>query len=125
MPIKRDLKTDALLKQVSKLMRGSAKGAKATALVHYADQYFAHMPPMDIHARDAETLAGIAKSHWKTAAQHKPGKPSVRAYKPDAKKDGWTANRTVVDIVTEDMPFLVDSVSSEMNRRGLTVHLVV
>jgi glutamate dehydrogenase len=125
MPIKRDLKTDALLKQVSKLMRGSAKGAKATALVHYADQYFAHMPPMDIHARDAETLAGIAKSHWKTAAQHKPGKPSVRAYKPDAKKDGWTASRTVVDIVTEDMPFLVDSVSSEMNRRGLTVHLVV
>ncbi|MEQ9681371.1 MAG: NAD-glutamate dehydrogenase, partial [Rhodospirillales bacterium] len=125
MPIKRDLKTDALLKQVSKLMRGGAKGAKATTLVHYADQYFAHMPPMDIHARDAATLAGIAKSHWKTAVQHKPGKPSVRAYTPDAKKDGWTSSHTVVDIVTEDMPFLVDSVSSEMNRRGLTVHLVV
>ena len=125
MPAKRDLKTDALLKQVSKLMRGSAKGAKATTLVHYAEQYFAHMPPMDIHARDPETLAGIARSHWKTAAQHKPGKPSVRVYRPDAKKDGWASNHTIVEIVTDDMPFLVDSVSSEMNRRGLTVHLVV
>jgi glutamate dehydrogenase len=125
MPVKRDLKTDALLKQVSKLMRAGAKGAKANALVHFAEQYFAHMPPMDIHARDAAVLAGIARSHWKTAAVHKPGKPSVRAYKPDEKKDGWTSGHTIIEIVTEDMPFLVDSISSEMNRRGLTVHLVV
>ena len=89
MPVKRDLKTDALLKQVSKLMRAGLKGGKATTMVHYADQYFAHMPPQDIHARDAETLAGIAKSHWQTAAVHRPGKPSVRAYRPDGKKDGW------------------------------------
>ncbi len=125
MPVKRDLKTDALLKQVSKLMRTGAKGAQAAALVRYADQYFAHMPPMDIHARDAATLAGLAKSHWKTAARRKPGTPAVRAYRPDAKKDGWSSSTTIVEIVTDDMPFLVDSISSEMNRRGLTVHLVV
>lgn len=125
MPVKRDLKTDALLKQVSKLMRAGAKGPKAATMVHFADQYFAHMPPQDIHARDAETLTGIAKSHWSTAAQRKPGKPAIRVYRPDAKKDGWSSARTIIEIVTEDMPFLVDSVSSEMNRRGLTVHLVV
>ena len=125
MPVKRDLKSDALLGQVSKLMRGGAKGAKAATLAHYADQYFAHMPPMDIHARDAETLAGIARSHWKTAAQRKPGKPAIRVYKPDPRKEGWTCDHTIIEIVTDDMPFLVDSVSSEMNRRGLTVHLVV
>ena len=126
MAVKRDLKTDALLKQVSKLMRAGAKGKNAAAtMAHYAELYFAHMPPQDVHVRDAETLAGIAKSHWKTAARRKPGTPSVRVYRPDAKRDGWSSGRTIVEIVTEDMPFLVDSISSEMNRRGLTVHLVV
>ena len=35
------------------------------------------------------------------------------------------SEHTIVEVVTDDMPFLVDSVTAELNRRDLTVHLVV
>src|SRR5690606_31555336 len=31
----------------------------------------------------------------------------------------------IVEVVNDDMPFLVDSVTAELNRRGYTVHLVI
>ena len=40
--------------------------------------------------------------------------------------DGWTAEGTrVVEVVTDDMPFLVDSVTAELSRHGRAIHLVV
>ena len=35
------------------------------------------------------------------------------------------AGHTVVEIVNDDMPFLVDSVTAELNRQNLTVHLII
>ena len=38
---------------------------------------------------------------------------------------GWQSTHTAVEIVTDDMPFLIDSVSMELNRRGCGVHLII
>ncbi|CAN0522273.1 unnamed protein product, partial [Laminaria digitata] len=54
-----------------------------------------------------------------------PGTTKIRAVNPDIKKDGWECGHTVVEIVNDDMPFLVDSVTAELNRRNLTVHLII
>ncbi len=40
-------------------------------------------------------------------------------------ENGWAARHTVLEIVNDDMPFLVDSVTMEINRQGLTLHLLV
>ena len=125
MAVKRDLKTEALLKQVRKLIGGGRKAAEAKALEAFAEQYFAHVPPMDLQARDAAMLAGLARGHWAMAAERPRGRPLVRLFNPSMKKDGWDSRHTILEIVTDDMPFLVDSVTAEVNRQGLTVHLVV
>lgn len=49
------------------------------------------------------------------------GKALVRAWTPDLPG----ANYSVVEIVTDDMPFLVDSVTSELTREGRAIQLVV
>ncbi|MFQ5765542.1 MAG: NAD-glutamate dehydrogenase domain-containing protein, partial [Rhodospirillales bacterium] len=49
----------------------------------------------------------------------------VRAFNPDPKKDGWHSDHTIIEIVNGDMPFLVDSVTAELNCQDLTVHLVI
>ncbi|MBT7488030.1 MAG: NAD-glutamate dehydrogenase, partial [Rhodospirillales bacterium] len=53
------------------------------------------------------------------------GKSLIRAYNPTLKADGWKTNHSVVEIVADDMPFLVDSITALLNSRNLTVHLVV
>src|SRR3546814_20334482 len=54
-----------------------------------------------------------------------PAAAKVRVHIPTLSEDGWKSPHTVVQVVNDDMPFLVDSVTAELNRRGHTVHLVI
>jgi glutamate dehydrogenase len=49
----------------------------------------------------------------------------VRVLSPTVEEHGWACGHSLVLIVNDDMPFLVDSVSLEIQRQGLTPHLVV
>ena len=46
----------------------------------------------------------------------RPGQAKVRVYNPQIEQHGWQSTHTVVEVVTDDMPFLVDSVSMALNR---------
>ncbi len=57
--------------------------------------------------------------------EFKSGAPKLRVYNPQSQKDGWESTHTVIEIVNDNMPFLVDSVTMELNRQGLTLHLII
>ena len=48
----------------------------------------------------------------------------VRVGNPSTETDGWESPHTVVEIATEDLPFIVDSVSTAIVRRGYDIHLL-
>ena len=50
---------------------------------------------------------------------------NVRVYNPSTEVDGWSNARTVIQIVTDDMPFLVDSVTGALVNAGIDIHLIV
>ena len=92
---------------------------------NFLGAYYANVPPQDILDSTATALFGLALGHWKHGQTRKRGKPSIRVFNPEPKKDGWQSHHTVIEIVNDDMPFLVDSVTAELNRHDLTVHLVI
>ena len=49
----------------------------------------------------------------------------MRVHTPTVASEGWDAPHTLIDIVNDDMPFLVDSVTMAIDRHDLGVHLVV
>jgi glutamate dehydrogenase len=49
----------------------------------------------------------------------------VRVFNPQFEIEGWQSTHTAVQIVTDDMPFLTDSISMELNRRGLGIHSII
>ena len=57
--------------------------------------------------------------------EFKSGAAKLRVYNPQIQKDGWESTHTVIEIVNDNMPFLVDSVTMEVNRQGLTLHLII
>ena len=87
--------------------------------------YFARVPYDDIKAREVSELAGEVLGFLAFAHKRNPGKSSVRVFNPETGKHGWASDHTVVEIVNDNMPFLVDSVAMSLNARGLNVHLVV
>src|SRR5438132_5349353 len=91
----------------------------------FAQLYYAEVDPEELAAREPRDLQGAAASHLAFGRGLVTGKAKLRAYNPLRSEHGWTSTHTVVEIVNDDMPFLVDSVAMEVNRQGLTLHLVI
>ena len=60
-----------------------------------------------------------------SASSATPATPKVRLFNPTVEANGWGLEHTVIEIVNDDMPFLVDSVSAEVNRLGRNIHLLL
>ena len=103
-----------------KLPKGQTKQVEA-----FLRQYYLWVSPGDLLKQDILDLSGAALAHWQLARQRSPGEAKVRVYNPQFEKHGWQSSHTIVEIVTDDMPFLVDSAAMALNRYGLTIHLTI
>ncbi|HZT03027.1 MAG TPA: hypothetical protein VFA39_12240, partial [Steroidobacteraceae bacterium] len=72
--------------------------------------YFRGVGEEDLAERAPATLAGAARSHLELGWRRAPGQSLVRIFNPDRERDGFESPHTLVQIVTDDKPFLVDSV---------------
>ncbi|GAA0605425.1 NAD-glutamate dehydrogenase [Sporichthya brevicatena] len=88
--------------------------------------YYRHVMASEISERPQADLDGAVRAHLALAANRPQGTVKVRVYTPTPETDGWSAaGRTVVEIVTDDMPFLVDSVTAALTQADRDIDLVV
>ncbi|MFC4058105.1 NAD-glutamate dehydrogenase [Planomonospora corallina] len=87
--------------------------------------YYRHVAPEDLLDRDPVNVYGPATAHRQLAERRPAGRALVRAYTPNLEEHGWDPGRSVVEVVTDDMSFLVDSVTMELNRHEIATHLIV
>ena len=113
----------ALLEQVLRIADQRVPGAGAKEARAFISQYYDNVDPEDLADRAPEDLYGAAMAHLAFARTFATGMPKLRVYNPRAEEHGWTSPHTVIEIVNDDMPFLVDSVTMEVNRQGYTLHL--
>ena len=116
--------------QRSEIIERAADVAERTGHHHddlrpFLARYYRHVPLEDLAERDPLDLAGAALSHKQLAAHRPQGSANVRVFTPTVDEYGWASGHTVVEIVTDDMPFLVDSVMAELSRQERGIHLVV
>ena len=113
------------LDDVLALVRTRMTGAQRGPLERFVARYFGQVDPEDLDERAPADLYGAALSHWNFARRREPGRAKVRVFNPSIEEHGWQSTHTIIEIVNDDMPFLVDSVTMEVNRHGLTLHLIV
>ncbi|MBE3075098.1 MAG: NAD-glutamate dehydrogenase [Actinobacteria bacterium] len=119
----------ALLEQSrSQVIHSAAELAFRTggqSIEPFLGRYYRHTAIEDLLARGPEDLLGAALSQKELANSRPVGTANVRVFTPTVEEQGWSCGHTVIEIVTDDMQFLVDSVVSELSRQDRTVHLVV
>jgi len=91
----------------------------------FAEALYSSTVPEALNDMDPQALEGIALSLFDFVRRRPPGQAKVRAYTPHRADHGWASTHSVVEIVNDDMPFLVDSVVAALNRRNLIVHLLI
>src|SRR6266513_1712947 len=113
------------LDEVLRLVRAKVAPDMRSLLERFVRRYFSQLDPEDLAERQPADLYGAALSHWNFARKRDPGSARLRVLNPSLEEHGWQSTHTIIEIVNDDMPFLVDSVTMEVNRHGLTMHLII
>ena len=98
-------------------------------------RYYAHVAADDLVDRTPAELGTAVASHFLAAASRPQGTAAIRVRTPAAPaaperpsrgaRPPLDDTRSVVEIVTDDMPFLVDSATIELHRNDIAIHLTV
>ena len=111
---------DSLIAQV----RANLEGDPAP-VERFVRQFLADVATEFLLEPAAEDLYGAVISMWNHAQKRDKAGPKIRIYNPTHETHGWHSTHTVLEIVNDDMPFIVDSVVNALNRDQLTVHLLI
>lgn len=101
------------------------EGPGQDAVLGFLQRYYLHTAPEDLADRDPVDVFGAALSHHRLAEMRPQGTANVRVHTPTVEENGWTCSHSVVEVVTDDMPFLVDSVTNELSRQSRGIHVVI
>jgi glutamate dehydrogenase len=127
-------KADLLSQAARSGADGGAGGAAAGTLMPargdgamdaFLNEYYRHAAPEDLIGTPPKDVRSAALSHAALAANRPQGTAKVRVHTPSVETTGWSSGHTVVEIVTDDMPFLVDSVTSELSRQDRGIHVII
>jgi glutamate dehydrogenase len=114
-----------LLSDIVEFARGRLPDPVFSVIEPFLRHYYELVDPDDLQSRSIADLYGAAMAHWQTAQKFVSGSEQLRVYNPILEQHGWHSDHTVIEIVNDDMPFLVDSVTMEVNRIGLALHSVI
>jgi glutamate dehydrogenase len=116
---------DELLDKVVARVREQMTEDQAPQVEEFARQYYGWVDAADLEDRSPIDAYGAALSHWSFAARREPGEWKIRIYNPHFEEHGWQSTHTVIEMVNDDMPFLVDSTRMEINRQGYAIHMIL
>ncbi len=97
----------------------SAPEARRHLILQFAGQLFGDIEELELASHAPEVMADLAREAYATFDTRSPGMANVRVR--DASTDKW--NATIIEIANDDMPFLLDSVLSELVDRGMTPNI--
>jgi glutamate dehydrogenase len=101
-------------------------GTASHELAEFVCAYFENADPNELQTRNPATLMAVANAHLRLL-DLPPGASNarIRVFNPTLAEDGFASENTVIQIVQDDMPFLVDSVTMAVNRSGRIAHWIV
>jgi len=114
-----------ILKNVAELIHLKVPKSIAPLVDEFSKLLYGNISPLDLHNRNDSDMYGATMSLWNSLNDHKINKPVIKVFNPEVSKHGWKSNHTVIEVVVEDMPFLIDSLRMALGRLGLTPHLML
>ncbi len=117
---------DQIAAVVAQARHGADRGplpAKRAALLR---AYCEEVAEDDLLSVEPTYLAAAVLSHLSWGRNRRPRTAKLRVFNPEPARDGWHSDQTIIQVVNDDMPFLVDSLTMCLNEIGrgsqMTMH---
>jgi len=116
---------DSIVQDILAARVSSASISNQRQIRSFIRQYVADVPVEDLDDRSTHIMAEIVLSHLELGAKRRKGQAHLRIFNPTKEEHGYTSAYTFLEMVNDDMPFLVNSLSAAMARHELSVHITV
>ena len=94
----------------------------AAELTKFANVYFQDLLLEDMQHETIDNLYGTVICLWDFLQQRDRSTPKVRVYNPNFEEHSWQSTHTVIEVIADDMSFLVSSFNMALVRLGHTIH---
>lgn len=116
---------DELIQKVQSHIKEKLPPSEAEVLSIFAKQYYLSASPADLLERNVVDLYGAMVAHWHFIARREPHEAKVHVYNPQYEQHGWQSTHTVIEIISDYKPFLIESIRMVLNRQGLNIYLIL
>ena len=97
---------------------------QAKLVKKYVRTYFGRVPLDELVREAPAALASMVCGQLEFLQLRSPGETLIRVFNPRTDVDGWESGHTIIEMVNDDMSFLVDTATVTLAELGLGVHLI-
>ena len=98
--------------------------AELQGFIKFTEYYFSRYPLDELAGRYLGDVFGNVYQWWRYIQNFDGAQPKVSLVNPKLDVEGWVCPHTVLVVQQIDMPFLVDSIRIELNRRNIAIHAI-
>ncbi|WP_207061073.1 NAD-glutamate dehydrogenase [Motiliproteus sp. SC1-56] len=113
-----------ILDSLEELLRRNLPGEEADTALQLASLLYVSASAEEVSQRRLDDLYGATLECWRFLQHYPGGGGKVRVFNPDLEQNGWQSTHSAILLLHPDMPFMIDSVRIEINRRDLTIHSI-
>lgn len=93
-------------------------------LSSFLKPFFATTTEDDFNNYRRRDLVGSTLACWRFLLAYPSGQGeiAIKVFNPDYENNGWHSTHTIIQIIQQDKPFIIDSVRMKLNELGITIH---
>ena len=114
-----------MVERIVREVRADLDAEKADKTALLARLCLDSMALHEITSLDLPAFKGACLELLDLGAKRSPKKPEVRLLDPSTVAGAWQSSHSVIAVVTDDMPFLVDSITGALAQRELEIHVAL
>lgn len=115
---------DSFLADINTFASEQLNAAEMATFPDFSQQFFARYPLDELRGRHLGDVFGMAYHAWRFLQNFDRQAPKIQVFNPNLEEHGWLCPHTVLMVLQCDMPFLVDSIRMELNRRNIAIHAI-
>jgi glutamate dehydrogenase len=115
---------DISLEPIFQALKATVPAPRYKEAALFAEAFYHRMSAEEYALRSPEAWAALARGFLDFVRERKPGQAAIRIFNPTLDEHGWDSPHTVIQIVNDDMPFLVDTVSMTLAQRDIAIHVL-
>lgn len=115
---------DTFLEDLRLAAAETLEEAELASFMIFTRQFFSRYPLDELAGRYLSDMFGNVYHCWRLIQNFAGDSPLIQLINPRLDAEGWSWPHTILAVLQKDMPFLVDSIRIELNRRNIAIHAI-